>query len=550
MNLFSTVRSWLSPEPPPVQERMPEPSPAPLVPPPSPLPSRIPRPEMEIDLEELRRVVLSIGQDARARERDERNPFDPSKLTPPPGFAKSADSAMAMDEVAGVSQWAVEGIAGFLGPREGFIGYPELTLLSQIPEYRSPVEIIATEATRKWIKFTSKGDADKGKKIAEIEDEFKRLEVQARFHQVSRYDGFYGRGHIYLDVGTDLNDRKELLKPIGAGDDGMSKAKIGKGALRELRVIEPVWCWPGNYNSTNPIDPTWYRPRTWNVMSTEVDKTRLLTFISREVGDLLKPAYMFGGQSLTQVMRPVVENWLSTRAAVGEIVKRFSHNVIKVNLTEAINSGNAAKMFLRAKLFNETKGNFGTMLLDKETEDFINVSIPLGGLDLLQAQAQEHNCSLSRIPQIKLLGIQPAGLNATSEGELRAFEEMIHSYQESFFRPNLQTVLNLVQLSLFGDVDKDIGFEFESLTAELDEKERAEAGRQALDGVAGAYSEGLYDRAAALRQIQTLFESLGIACSITPQMITEAENEPPRPSPEELTAEAEMVKAEGEARLQ
>jgi uncharacterized protein len=545
MNLFSTVRSWLSPEPPPVQERMSEPAPAPIVPPPPPS-SRIPR-EMEIDQEGLRFLIASLGRQVRGDE-DGKNPFDASKLTPPPGFGPAAP-AMAMDEVAGVSQWAVDGIAGFLGPREGFIGYPELSLLAQIPEYRSPVEIIATESTRKWIRFTSRGDKDKGKKIADIEAEFKRLEVQARFHQVSRYDGFYGRGHIYLDVGTDINNRDELMKPIGVGDDGMSKAKIGKGALRELRVIEPVWCWPGSYNSTNPIDPTWYRPDTWNVMATSVHKTRLLTFISREVPDLLKPAYMFGGQSLTQVMRPVVENWLSTRAAVGEIVKRFSHNVIKVNLTEAINSGNPAKMFLRAKLFNETKGNFGTMLLDKE-EDFINVSIPLGGLDLLQAQAQEHNCSLSRIPQIKLLGIQPAGLNATSEGELRAFEEMIHSYQESFFRPNLQTVLNLVQMSLFGEVDPDISFEFESLTAELDEKERAEAGRQVLDGVAGAYSEGLYDRAAALRQIQTLFESLGIACSITPQMITEAENEPPTPSPEELTAQAEMVKAEGEALLQ
>jgi hypothetical protein len=35
---------------------------------------------------------------------------------------------------------------------------------------------------------------------------------------------------------------------------------------------------------------------------------------------------------------------------------------------------------------------------------------------------------------------------------------------------------------------------------------------------------GLYDRAAALRQIQSLFESLGIASTITPKMISEAEN--------------------------
>jgi uncharacterized protein len=537
VNVLSSLRSWLAPPPAPMP---PSPLPAPA---PEP-PSRIPRPELELDSEGMRFLLASIGRQARG-EADARNPFDPSALRPPPGFA----AAMAMDEVAGVSQWAVEGIANFLGPREGFIGYPELSLLAQIPEYRSPVEIIATEATREWIKFTSKGGADKSERISKIDAEFKRLNVQSAFREVSDHDGFYGRGHIYLDVGTDLNNRAELMKPIGVGDE-MSKLKIGKGALRELRVIEPVWCWPGVYNSTNPIDPTWYRPETWNVMATTVHKTRLLTFIAREVPDLLKPAYMFGGQSLTQQIRPVVENWLSTRAAVGEIVKRFSHNIIKVNIAEAINSGNAAKMFMRAKLFNEMKGNFGTMLLDKESEEFVNVSIPLSGLDLLQAQAQEHICSLSRIPQIKLLGIQPAGLNATSEGELRAFEDMIHSYQESFFRPNLEVILRLVQLSLFGEVDPDISFEFESLTAQLDEKERAEAGQQVLSGVANAYSEGLYDRAAALRAVQSQLESLGIESTITAEMISEAENAPPTPSPEELKAEAEMVRAEGEARLQ
>src|ERR1700751_1944480 len=107
-------------------------------------------------------------------------------------------------------------------------------------------------------------------------------------------------------------------------------------------------------------------------------------------------------------------------------------------------------------LFTQLQNNNGTMILDKETEDFINVNVPLSGLDQLQAQAQEHMASLSRIPIIKLLGIQPAGLNASSSGELTPFADSIHSYQESFFRPNLKTVLNLVQCSRVGEVDPGI----------------------------------------------------------------------------------------------
>ena len=265
MNIWSSLRSRFAPPPPPVQERTPEPAPAPVPEQQTPIPSRIPRPEL--GSEEMS-YLMAMGRQVRG-EADTRNPFDASGLKPPPGF-KGAPG-MAMDEVAGVSQWAVEGIGGVLGRREEFIGFPELALLAQIPEYRQPVEIIATEATRKWIKF-SMGGTDKSAKIAKIEAEFKRLNVQGAFREISEHDGFYGRGHLFIDVGADLNDRDELIKPIGTGADGMSKLKIGKGALKALRAVEPVWVWPNMYNSIDPLSPKWYRPETWFCMAKEVHK--------------------------------------------------------------------------------------------------------------------------------------------------------------------------------------------------------------------------------------------------------------------------------------
>jgi uncharacterized protein len=470
---------------------------------------------------------------------DRRNPFDPRTVTKPPGVA---GGAMAVDAapVVDVSAWAFNGLAGFAG-REGFIGYPELSILSLRPEYRSPVEIIATEATRKWIKIHAAGDADKTDKIRRIEAEFSRLNVQEVFKKASEQDGFFGRGHIYIDTG-DTENPDELKRPLGDGTDEMSRLKIGRGSIKELLNVEPVWVWPNFYNSIQPLSPKWYRPETWYCMSTEVHKSRLLTFIAREVPDLLKPAYMFGGQSLTQQMMPVVENWLTTRRAVGEIVKKFSYNVVKANLVESLNSGNSEQLFKRIALLTRLKNNNGTMLLDKESEDFLNVSVPLSGLEQLQAQAQEHQCSLSRIPAVKLLGIQPAGLNASSAGEMRSFEENIHSYQESFFRPNLKTVLNLVQCSLFGEVDPDITFDFIPITEELNELERAQAAQQVIGATAGAFETGLLSRADSLKTLRELGDGLGV--TVDDSMITEAENEPPTPSPEELKAQAEMVRAE------
>jgi uncharacterized protein len=221
MGIWSSLRNFIAPPPRPVE---------PIEPQAEKAPERASRPTFALDSESAVFLLDALGRmgSAPAEDRD-RNPFDASKLKPPPGVGPKG-SAMAMDDATfgGVASWALEGLAGFLGPREGFIGFPELAILAQRPEYRSPVEIIATEATRKWIKFQAVGDKDKADRIAKIEAEFKRLEVQAVFRQVSEHDGFYGRGHVFVDVGVDLEDRDELKKPIGTGGDDLAKLKIAR----------------------------------------------------------------------------------------------------------------------------------------------------------------------------------------------------------------------------------------------------------------------------------------------------------------------------------
>jgi phage-related protein (TIGR01555 family) len=395
----------------------------------------------------------------------------------PPGVAPK-DNGLAQDEAIGESlTWAAGAVnASMLGAfAEGqtFLGYTELAILAQRPEYRRISETIATQMTRRWIKLqAASGAEDKTDKIKQLEDELKRLNVREVFREAAEQDGFFGRSHVYLDFGN-TDDREELKKPIGTGDNDLSKQKIGKGSLKRLRSVEAVWTYPTNYNSNDPLKPDWYRPQQWFVMGKEIHASRLLTFIGREVPDLLKPAYSFGGLSLSQMAKPYVDNWLRTRQSVSDLIEAFSVMVFKTQLPEQINNNEANNIYNRVDLFNELRNNRGTFVVDKNTEDFDNVAAPLGTLDALQAQAQEHMAAVSGIPLVFLLGITPTGLNASSEGEIRAFYDWIHAYQELFFRPNLQKVIAFAQLSLWGEVDPAIGFIFEPLWA-LDEKGKAE----------------------------------------------------------------------------
>jgi hypothetical protein len=361
--------------------------------------------------------------------------FAPAK--PMPGVVPAGTKTMAMDEVFLESAaWAGQAlIEGQLYDGTAFLGYSFLSLLSQRPEYRVVSETIAMEATREWIKLQSSGDAvakaageggdpdvdedpdekkaeaqAKADKIKKIEAEFDRLKVQDAFRKYSEQDGYFGRAHLYLDTG-DTDDRGELVQSIGGGNDDVSKSKVNpEKPLLAVRNVEPVWVYPANYDSIDPLKPAWFNPETWFVQNKEVHCSRLLTGVAREVPDLLKPQYAFGGLSTSQMVKPYVDAWLKTKNSVNELISAFAQMILETDLSETL-SGGGDQLDLRADLFNNYRDNRNLMMVNKGTEELKNVITPLGTLDALQAQSQEHMC------------LQAGSLIETARGPVR-IEEM------------------------------------------------------------------------------------------------------------------------------
>ena len=363
-------------------------------------------------------VVEASEQYAKQRtRRPQFNPFQlpifPPKATPPKRFQMAMDESM---DWAG-TQWAGGIMANVAAEGLMFLGYPYLAELAQRPEYRVISETIATEMTRKWIKFSGVGDEDKSDKIRELNDFLDYLKVRDRFADLAAQDGFFGRSHLFLDDGNEGTNDDELKTPIGDGRDALVGKKIGKGWLKALRTVEAVWTYPTTYNAVNPLRPDWYNPQVWYVMGKQIHRTRLMTFIGREVPDLLKPAYSFGGLSLSQMAKPYVDIWLTTRQSVADLIHSFSVMVLMTDLETILQPGRADGLIARAAMFNALRDNQGLMMVNKATEDFKNVSASMAGLHELQAQAQEHMASVARIPLVKFTGISPSGLNACLTGD-------------------------------------------------------------------------------------------------------------------------------------
>jgi len=402
--------------------------------------------------------------------------FKPAQ--PAPGVLPTGASIAMDDALSNAVTWAAQ---GDYSTGVGFLGFSFLSELAQRPEYRRITEIIAKEMTRKWVKLKSASNDDKTDRIKALTDAMDRFRLQDVFRRAAEHDGFFGRGHVYIDTGATPDTLKTPLF--------LDPKVIGKGALKGFRNVEAVWVYPNLYDSRHPLSEDYYRPVSWWVMGQEIHTSRLLRFVGREVPDLLKSAYSFGGLSLSQMAMPYVENWIRTRQSVSDLLHSFTVWKLATNM-DAVLQGSDGGMSLtdRAALFNDLRDNRGLMLTDKDSEELSNISAPLSSLDHLQAQAQEQMASVSGIPLVKLLGITPTGLNASSDGEIRAFYDWVAAQQEHLFRAHLKTCLEAIQLSEFGEIDPEITFEFEPLW-QLDEaaqvaveKTRADTHAVYLDG--------------------------------------------------------------------
>src|SRR6202040_614929 len=127
-----------------------------------------------------------------------------------------------------------------------------------------------------------------------------------------------------------------------------------------------VWTYPNAYNATDPLRDDWYKPSMWFAMGKQIHASRLLTFIGREVPDLLKPAYSFGGLSLSQMLRRYIKKWYRDQDSVSDLIHSFSVSGILTDLVGALQADGAG-LNKRVQLYNNLRDNRGLMVLNKET---------------------------------------------------------------------------------------------------------------------------------------------------------------------------------------
>ena len=418
-------------------------------------------------------------------------PYRPPRGVLPKGLTIDAiHSSLVQDASMDLAINPME-LAGLVNAALIFPGYPYLCELAQQAEYRNISGRLASEMTRKWIKLRSSSSEDKSERIKELSAWMRKMKLQQVFREGVNFDGLMGRAQVFCDVGMMTSDevKTQLL---------FSNAKVNPDhPVKGFRLVEPIWTYPYRYNSSDPLRADFYRPESWFVMGQEVHDTRLLMFQSRPVPDLFKPAYNFGGISLSQLATSAVNNYLSTREDVRELIHTMRQPVLKTNMNAFLGGapGGEDQLTLRVASFTGMRSNHSLCVINNDSsnpEEVTQVNTPLSGLDQLVTQTLEHMAAPAQMPLVVLRGITPGGLNASSEGEIRIWYDWVHDQQESMMREPLERALQLGMLSLWGEVDAGITFDFEPLF-QLNGKDLARVREQDANSATAYVTMGAVD---------------------------------------------------------
>ena len=93
------------------------------------------------------------------------------------------------------------------------------------------------------------------------------------------------------------------------------------------------------------------------------------------------------------------------------------------------------------------------------------------------------------------MGISPSGFNATGESDIRNYYDHIKAKQE-LYRDQLQTILNVLQLVYFGEIDDSISFKFKEVGGD-DVANNANVFKTQVDTLTTLQSAGVIDNTEA-----------------------------------------------------
>lgn len=337
----------------------------------------------------------------------------------------------------------------------GFIGWQQCALLAQHWLISNACSIPAKDAIRNgWINMFA--DADKETATEDKEKEQKFLnelnEITNTKYKVSeKIIQWITKYNIY-GIGIALPQIDGINYEVPYNPDG-----IKKGSFKGIAIIDPYWLTPqfDQEAMTDPTAPIFYKPTHYLTAGKNGRKIHVSHFIiirRKEVPDILKPTYYFGGIPLTQ---EIYERVYAAEKSANEqplllLTKRV--NGWKVDLNEFFM--NPKKYEQRIRNFTDKRDNQGVLLIDHE-DDMFQIDTSLSDLDQVVMSQYKLVAAVARIPVDKLFELNPSGtLSNSGDFNIKNYTQDLNTIQNDLAKPFVDRINEIVMRSYYDKKDK------------------------------------------------------------------------------------------------
>jgi uncharacterized protein len=321
------------------------------------------------------------------------------------------------------------------------------------------VDCIPDEMTREGWEIACENDPDTSEVVEQAQDD---LEVTDAFNLALKWSRAFGGAGIIMGIDDGSTDVSRPLRPERI-------RSLNWLSVLDCRELVP-WTFYQDAFSPHYGKPASYKIMPYNVgmgpggvaaeerkrpvfaaQWKEIHATRVLRFEGIVVNRYQMRETWGWGSSIWDRVLSALQDFDTGYASAAALVQDFAQAVLWVQgLAEAMATKQEDLVRRRMELLQLQRSVLRGMMLDAGDdkgvgrEDFERKPTPVTGLPEILDRLAHRLAAAVDMPITRLMGQQPAGLNATGDNDIRRWYDHIHSLQVKKVRPQLKHLIALM----------------------------------------------------------------------------------------------------------
>lgn len=187
-----------------------------------------------------------------------------------------------------------------------------------------------------------------------------------------------------------------------------------------------------------------------DLVNVKIHESRLVIFPGVFISPRQRVRRQGWGNTVFVRVMQAVQDFQMAYAGGANLLADFAQAVYKVQgLADLIAQGDDKQIVDRARIIDTTRSICRALMIDV-TEDFERKATPLTGFPEMIDRFALRLAATVDMPVTVLMGMSPAGLNATGDADVRNWYARLSAQQEKDLKPRIERILRIIMLAQDG----------------------------------------------------------------------------------------------------